>query len=362
MKNFIATSVIVILFFYGNTSYAWGPKGHSLVAEVAAHYLSDDAKKNVQQYLGTMSFDTAANWMDAMRSNYEYDFMKPWHYINFEKDVAYTSTSDENALNRITYSINELKHKQLLCTEQIRFDILVLFHLIGDIHQPLHVGYGSDKGGNMLQVEYLDTVKANLHHIWDENLVERNTVTLESILEMANGLSPTEVERTKSLNIIDWMNESRVLIDSAYDYPSFQLDKKYAEKNEQVVKRRILYAGIRLAAVLEKLFKSENTIVPIPLPNSIPATEAINYIDKKVIVCSKVYGMRTNANVTLINIGDRFPNSPLTIVIEAKDRSSFKGDLEELFSNKYICVKGRVSLYNGKVEIHVESPDDIIVQ
>ncbi len=67
-------------------SYAWGPTGHSIVAQIAMHFLSDSVRNKVNYYLQNMSMEDAGNWMDSMRSNPDYDFMKPWHYIDIEKE------------------------------------------------------------------------------------------------------------------------------------------------------------------------------------------------------------------------------------------------------------------------------------
>ncbi|MBI2729318.1 MAG: nucleotide-binding protein, partial [Sphingobacteriales bacterium] len=89
--------------------------------------------------------------------------------------------------------------------------------------------------------------------------------------------------------------------------------------------------------------------------------EAAQYIGKKVTACSRVYGIRSLDNVTFINAGERFPNSTLTIVIFAKDRKNFLPSIEELYTDKNICVKGDVVEYKGKAEIIVTKPEDIII-
>ena len=40
-----------------------------------------------------------------------------------------------------------------------------LIHLVGDIHQPLHVGNGTDKGGNDIKLKYF-WKSSNLHRVW----------------------------------------------------------------------------------------------------------------------------------------------------------------------------------------------------
>ena len=146
--------LIASLFFYAPSIFAWGSEGHAIVGEIAFRFLNDNAKKNIEYYLDSMTIEDACNWMDNMRSDPDYNFMKPWHYIDIPKDENYIASTDENIINEIIISFNELRHKKTLCDDQIKNDLLVLCHLIGDLHQPLHTGYPDDKGGNNVQVKY----------------------------------------------------------------------------------------------------------------------------------------------------------------------------------------------------------------
>ena len=116
MKYTIVTISVIVLFFTATSrTYAWGKKGHEIVAEIAFHYLDDSTKARVQHYLGKMSIEEAAVWMDDMRSNSYYDYMKPWHYINIEKGENYKpSPKERDILIILNSSINELKHKENL--------------------------------------------------------------------------------------------------------------------------------------------------------------------------------------------------------------------------------------------------------
>lgn len=127
---------------------AWGPEGHAIVGRLAMQFVEPDVRDNIKKVLGTMSIDTAANWMDIMRSNSDYDFMKPWHYIELLKDKKYEPSDKPNIINRLIQTYNQLQNKKLLCEEQVRFDVLIMLHLIGDLHMPLHTSYGEDLGGN----------------------------------------------------------------------------------------------------------------------------------------------------------------------------------------------------------------------
>ena len=66
--------------------------------------------------------------------------------------------------------------------------------------------------------------------------------------------------------------------------------------------------------------------------------------------------------VTFINLGRAYPNSPLTLVIFAKDLINFSDTAEKLYGNKSICVTGAIKEYKGKAEIIVSKPDQIKVE
>jgi hypothetical protein len=49
-------------------------------------------------------------------------------------------------------------------------DLSYLVHWLGDIHQPLHVAYESDYGGNDYDVDFFGDC-TNLHSLWDSGLL-----------------------------------------------------------------------------------------------------------------------------------------------------------------------------------------------
>lgn len=94
----------------------------------------------------------------------------------------------------------------------------------------------------------------------------------------------------------------------------------------------------------------------------IPVDSAAFYVGKKVTVCSEVYEVKSTDKITFINLGKAYPNSPLTIVIFAKDRASFSETPEKLYGNKPICVTGIIKEYKDKAEIVVNTQDEISFQ
>jgi hypothetical protein len=345
---------------------AWGPDGHEIVVQLAMQFVSPEVQGNIRQVLGDMSFRDAANWMDSMRSQSDYEFMKPWHYIDFAKDKAYEPSTEENIVNRLIIVFNELRHKKILCSEQIKMDLLILFHLMGDIHQPLHTGYDDDLGGNRVAIQY-DTIKTNLHHFWDEDLLRLNNITLTSCLAYYRSLNGVILDTIEGIHPVKWMRENRSLLPTVYDFQSFLIPTSYVKRTDtMIIKKRLLLAGLRLASMLSKLFYTPTPVITFETvtatyKNGIPVSDLKKYIGKKVTVCERVYGIKSTDKVTFINVGAKYPNSPLTIVIFAKDRANFKFPIDEMYQDKNICVQGEVVEYKGKAEIIVSKQADITI-
>ena len=85
LKGLISFILLNILF----TAKAWGPEGYTIVATSALQIVKDDVRQNVLNYLNGMPIDTAANWMDIIKSNTDYEFIRPWHYFDFAKGTAH---------------------------------------------------------------------------------------------------------------------------------------------------------------------------------------------------------------------------------------------------------------------------------
>jgi hypothetical protein len=253
-KSFLFLAFLLTLLILPAKTWAWGKKGHALVAEVAFNYLDENTKKTVLHYLDGMSIQEAANWMDNIKSDHSYDYMKPYHYVNFEKGAPVVAVDGANIMYQLELTIKELKNHSKFSDAEMKTKIAVLFHLIGDLHQPLHVGYGLDKGGNDVEVSYNDK-KTNLHSLWDSRIIESKGITLQDCLN-SNAFSKKELRKIKRINVIHWSKESRNLLDPIYNTGGNTISDEYATANVKLIEFQIHKAGIRLATVLEQAFKS----------------------------------------------------------------------------------------------------------
>lgn len=252
-----STLLIVIAFsifcFTPILTFAWGAEGHQIVAQIAKANIKSKVLKKVTSYLGETTFEKAATWMDDIKSDKSLDYMKQWHYVNIEKDATYVKAPDGDIITELDVVIAELKNYKTMKTEDVAKDIKILFHLCGDITQPMHAGYGSDKGGNDVKVKYNDK-DFNLHRIWDTDIIRANKITTESCLETAKKLKLTKSLKPKTIDPIAWMNDSRALLSKAYEVKDNTITLEYMTTNKEIVEKQLLKGGYRLAKILTTIF------------------------------------------------------------------------------------------------------------
>jgi hypothetical protein len=361
-KSFFAIVLLPLLLLSPKTSSAWGAKGHGIVAEIAFSYLDDQTKKNVLALLDGMNIEDAANWMDAMRSDHAFDYMKPYHYIDLPKGQELTETNGENIVGVLNQTLHELENPAQLSRDKLKTDLLYLFHLIGDLHQPLHVGYPEDKGGNTYQVSFFGQ-GTNLHHVWDTDIIEYEKLTLESVLE-AEKKNPKQIADIQKIDILQWANDSRSYLNLVYSLDGHTMNENYIRKALPVIESQLYNAGLRLASVLQRYYR--NILIPAggapAIAASIPTIDikqASSYEGKTVRICDKVYLSSSNRQPTFLDMGDYYPNSPLTVVIFGESRSNFSNTPEIYYVNKQVCITGKIQIYKGKPEIIADDQKQI---
>ena len=230
--------------------YSWGGEGHKIVATIAKKCLSKQIIDSVNYYLDGINFKDASVWMDVVRKETKYDYLKPWHYINIEKDKTYVATEEPNIVNQLEIAIATLKLKGAERTkEKINFALKLIFHLVGDLHQPLHDGYAEDKGGNNINVIF-NGKETNLHKVWDTDIIENQNITTKKCLKYINTLSDKEKAAIQTINVANWMAESRDFLNTVYAFENNKITKEYEKTSEAIIKQQLSKAGIRLACIL----------------------------------------------------------------------------------------------------------------
>lgn len=240
-----------------NQLMAWGPQGHKMIALIARSQLDRETISNIDYYLNGMSWEDASVWMDEIQRESKYDYMKTWHYINVPKDKIYVYNKDHiNVVTKIEYCLRMLSLKTYQSPEVIHETLKILFHLVGDIHQPLHCGYEDDRGGNEISL-YLVQKETNLHRVWDSEIINNKGIDIWHCAKVLIGMKLSEKKKAEieKTDVIAWMNESRVLLPAVYATNGNKIDQKYLDANAPLVDAQLIKAGLRLAAILNKYFK-----------------------------------------------------------------------------------------------------------
>lgn len=266
MKKLIAVLLIALI---PAQLLAWGPKGHAIVADIAASRLTPIAKQNLQSLLGTDSLASIASWADSVRKQRDESY--DWHFVDIPKDAAGFSeerdcfrpqdkhkdaqTDHHNCVvDRI-----EMFQKNLGDEKASRADRLEalkwIVHFVGDLHQPLHA-IDEAHGGNDIKLSVFGSPKCgdydcNLHWAWDTLLLEHTGYSEEEYVARLNTLiAAKHLESQSGGTAVDWANESHLQARQIMNTKPAAIDDAYYQANIELVNQKLALGGLRLAALL----------------------------------------------------------------------------------------------------------------
>ena len=252
--------LFLTLFLMSNvafSSFGWGQNGHRIVGQLAEWHLSKKAKKNIEALLKGETLPMVANWMDEIRSDDRYDYATTWHYLTVEDGKGYDPYIQDkggDAYAQLLKIIVALKNDKLSDKEEIEF-LKMLVHLVGDLHQPLHVGRGDDRGGNDIDVYYFNQ-RTNLHSVWDTKMIEGQNLSYTEMAQHLNKRDDKSIkEQLQAADPAEWLKEAQDLRPMVYDIPeNGRLFYEYNYKYFDLVEDRLFAAGIRLAGILNSIY------------------------------------------------------------------------------------------------------------
>lgn len=237
--------------------FGWGATGHRIVGLIAERHLSKKVKKRLSFILEKETLAEVSNFMDFIKSDGTYRHMSPWHYATIPDGQSYSEAGtpeDGDVIKTIERLIQELKSGNFT-DEDEAFALKCLVHLVGDIHQPLHVGNGEDKGGNDVKLEYFWS-GSNLHSVWDSGMIDQQKYSYSEYVEWLDHPTQKQLSEWSSLNALDWANESKIFREQCYNTlpENKKLSYRYNFDNIELLNQRLLQAGIRLANVLNDIY------------------------------------------------------------------------------------------------------------
>lgn len=281
---------LALLLLAPADALAWDEAGHVIVSTVAYARLNPAAKARVDQLSRVLHFcgktydgTTLGAWMDDLKADTTHDDLRVWHYIDIPvfdgvaSDPALLSRlqrGDDNAVARLGWAVENLRRG--LGSDRKDAEMLgYVFHLAGDLHQPLHaatrVSAGhreGDAGGNDFRLAGVPEAD-NLHSYWDSAagafnfwrperpLGERERRRLEAyVRELVADYPAESLPEAKELAPRRWAEESNALARSvAYALPeNSKPSAEYVRKAQETARRRVALAGYRLANLLNSIF------------------------------------------------------------------------------------------------------------
>lgn len=298
---------LLLLVISNIPAWAWNDKGHMVIARLAWQELTSTERTKVYQILQRhphfaefhkekkpdgyteeeWAFLRAATWSDwvrggpAERKKYH---MGPAHYINLSivapgYGVLTPGPAQQNIITQLAVSKLIARNGN---QEERAVHLCWVFHLVGDIHQPLHcvTYYGphfpkGDRGGNLSRAKIPGRGSIQMHSFWDDLLGSSTSVSSigNTVLEVEKLFSEKsdviQKELAKNKKVEDWAREGYELA-KKYAYldgklsPANEDDKPkeadlpvlpddYATNAGKVARYVVCKAGKRLAAELREI-------------------------------------------------------------------------------------------------------------
>jgi hypothetical protein len=274
---------ILLLLAPAPEALAWGDTGHEIICEITFREVAPATRERIKVLIGTdqdfTRFSEACTWPDHPRKR------GPAHFLNLPRDAAGLAPTDTCAgagacvVSAIEHDLGVLSSPTAGEADKLKA-LKFLGHWVGDVHQPLHVSFADDRGGNLVDTEGScgSGERANLHAAWDTCLLERTLGRdVRSIAtKLLAEITEEQKEQWNASGPAEWANESfRITTDPASSYcfkedghcayeegnevldqdeehKVVSIDAAYVEANGPVIRDRLKRAGTRLAHLLDR--------------------------------------------------------------------------------------------------------------
>lgn len=282
--------------------YAFGRAGHRIICEMAYQMLDENIKSQVDRLIKAMPgehrmvlneihgaasdaevpFSVACIWADVVRREDQYKASSSWHYINVQREDTEVKL-DDCMVGCLLSAIEH--HRRVLISATNGWPraqaLMFLGHWLGDIHQPMHVSFADDRGGNDTKVriratgrnDRANTACGNLHLLWDVCIIENVEIDeADLIASLKDEISQLDRDSWSRGPVIAWATESLTIsrsksvrycslvgavcrrIPVATDQSAQQLPDDYLQVHWLVLKKRMQQASVRLAWLLNDIF------------------------------------------------------------------------------------------------------------
>jgi hypothetical protein len=309
--------LIVLAAILPRLGLGWGAINHAATAAIMEQYLTSQARAMLADILGEEKATYSAVYPDKVRGDRRFNKLASYHFVEIPRGFNYA-----NRPNKVEYDSDTILRfaPGILKDPKVSRDrklmmMRYLIHVMGDIHQPLHVGNGVDYGANLCEVNWVDPVTGkvtvkNLHSMWDSGMLEawRAKAGAEFgpgyVVKQVLAHHPLTEEQRAELEKgtpNDWYEESIRLRESVYpDAPGWsgkpeerpycfrhpreprgskeilpgkasdadlpRIDRAYLDKHLPEMELQVLKGGVRAARILNEIAKDYTGSDPTPEP------------------------------------------------------------------------------------------------
>ena len=247
--------ILFILLLSFQSLMAWSRTGHRIVGNIAEQFLTKNAKAQINRIIGHNDRSRLSYWADEIKSDPEWKHAWDWHFCTIPNGEDYIPGKYAGeAIEKVNEFISTLKNKKSSKQDK-QVALKFLIHLVGDLHQPLHVGRKDDKGGNTIKVKWFGE-ESNLHSIWDYHLLEHQQLSYTEYSDyLLLNVDYSDIRKWQGNSTMDYIKESKDLRDQCYDFSGSNLKWEYFYKNKELLEQRLLQGGVRLSGELNRIFK-----------------------------------------------------------------------------------------------------------
>jgi hypothetical protein len=290
MRWIIAAAFACLFFLAPAPAQAWGQGGHYTVCEIGYLNLTPTARAEVDRLVALdgrfASFTETCTFPDnpVSRSSEHYS-----NYLRSQRRIGPGCPGGRPCVLGAIDSDLAILRSATAGDSAKAVAILYIGHWYGDLHQPLHISFADDRGGNSVKAPgpCSGSYEASLHSVWDTCVVERRifspgTDRLARARAAARILAAPITKRQRrnwvrsqpwqwagesyKVTIAGrtgycvrkagacWYSDSKQIFAEG-DSPRTQpVDEAYLDRARPIVETRLRRAGIRLADALNRTF------------------------------------------------------------------------------------------------------------
>lgn len=259
MKKLLLLIILLVTSVAGYRAKAWGGSGHSVIAYIAEHHLTPEAKQKCRDYLHhTLPYHSS--WMDYWRFYEPFAATSSWHGVPVYRNNQHIASEVDNAARQIKRICREMKRYKRLKDSIVCDNLKYLIHMVGDMHCPAHTKYVEEphlKQGKILMKGKTE----KFHAYWDKSPdIYHPDWNCEDYRKNLDTLTAEEIAAICKGTVDDWAEQNAREMREVYDLlplntEATELPDESHERMKAICQQQILRGGYRLAYVLNEIFK-----------------------------------------------------------------------------------------------------------